>query len=954
MLTCLAGIAVLPSGALGLGLGGCSGGNSFTWTGHGDGHNWNDPENWNPEEEAPPKEGDSVTIQGSEEDEAEVEGATGEVCNLTVEGADAFLTSSHLEIEEDLTWEGGQGMQAASELEGTFTVDGTATLAHILAFSNGSLTSNGPLEVEGGANLTLSDGSAKIVSNGSAELGGGVGGLLGAGAVIQSNSASEGNDNAKLEVNGPLELGGDVESDQLDLNLGAHGSVDLDGNTWTLPGLSFSRWKGGSKVDSSGDGGVMAFTDLAQLLIDGDVTVGEHALISMRGDSLLTDGGLGSSVGLLRGAGVLEWQGGSFERQLTLAPGFHSVLDAGGIHTLIDEPGTLLRNEGTMDVQTGELLVDGAPARIENWGTMKVHAGATLACNSSQCGPGAIDNAPGGELEIVGPAPLQPPATMVHAPVISLHNSGDVKIGNGLMLLLTNDAVANLADGGTISGGGTFRLGQEGKANVVGETTLRDGSVLSIDGTEAELHGGTVNAEGTPFSGVLNAAHSGDGTLQWTDGGLEGSLLTDNQLQTIAAAGGPDAVHNVDGESQDTHDPTRNPTSITLAGPSHIDGVTVTIGSDQNGDAVSVDGPMQIVGAGSGFTRGNSDADGVIVDPGGSITAQGPVAFEAPLSVLGKLIVPSGATLDDPLGYTQTGPNAETAIAGGTVSSDDGEGNLGTIALDGGSLHGPGTVKGNLLDPGATVSPSADGSTPGTLNVDGEYTQHLGGTLALHLAGTAAAQHDKLAVSGAADISGAATAITNAGYAPAVPTTVPDVLDAGSLTGTFATVNSSGAPAGTAWQASYRPGAVDLGLISTGAGGNSGKPGFGKSSKVKLKGGLHVSPKELVTLLVGNSNSFPIEILSVNLKAAPASGKPAHKLARRSRRAIIVASASPRTHVTAGGSSKLSVRLNRKGRQMLSAAHRLAVEVNLRVSAPDGSRATVSGRATLKAPAGGG
>ena len=176
-LTCLAGLWLLPSGAFAIGLG-CSGGKTFTWTGEGDGHNWNDAENWNPEEEAPPKSGDTATIHGSEEKEAEVEGATGEVCELTVEGGDSFLTSSNLEIEGDLNWEGGQGMEPASELEGSFTVDGSATLAHTLALSSGTLTSQGSLEVEGGTNLTLGDGSAKIVSNGSAELGGGVGGLL--------------------------------------------------------------------------------------------------------------------------------------------------------------------------------------------------------------------------------------------------------------------------------------------------------------------------------------------------------------------------------------------------------------------------------------------------------------------------------------------------------------------------------------------------------------------------------------------------------------------------------------------------------------------------------------------------------------------------------------------------------------------------------------------------------
>lgn len=217
-------------------IGGCSPANSFSWTGGGDGHNWNDAQNWSPEEEAPPKEGDAATIQGNEAHEAEVEGASGSVCELTVEGSDAFLTSSNLTIEGDLNWEGGEKTKAASELEGTFTVGGEASLSHKLGLSQGAITSNGSLDVEGGTELTLSDKSATLVSNGLAEIGGGVGGVLGEEASISSNGASEGDDNAKFEVNSGLTLAGDVNSSQLDLNLGPHALVDLDGNTWTLPG----------------------------------------------------------------------------------------------------------------------------------------------------------------------------------------------------------------------------------------------------------------------------------------------------------------------------------------------------------------------------------------------------------------------------------------------------------------------------------------------------------------------------------------------------------------------------------------------------------------------------------------------------------------------------------------------------------------------------------------------
>ena len=62
---------------------------------------------------------------------------------------------------------------------------------------------------------------------------------------------------------------------------------------------------------------------------------------------------------------------------------------------------------------------------------------------------------------MVRPAPLQPPATVVPGKVISLHNSGDIKVAKGLTLLPSNDAVANLADGVSISGVGSASAKKE-------------------------------------------------------------------------------------------------------------------------------------------------------------------------------------------------------------------------------------------------------------------------------------------------------------------------------------------------------------------------------------------------------------------------------------------------------------------------------------------------------------
>jgi hypothetical protein len=116
--------------------------------------------------------------------------------------------------------------------------------------------------------------------------------------------------------------------------------------------------------------------------------------------------------------------------------------------------------------------------------------------------------------------------------------------------------------------------------------------------------------------------------------------------------------------------------------------------------------------------------------------------------------------------------------------------------------------------------------------------------------------------------------------------------------------------------------------------------------------GLRASAKGQVSFIVENSNAFPIEVLSVDLKTAPAAGRPARRKPRRGRKPITVASLKPGTRVAAGSSSRLSVRLNRRGIRLLGETGRLPVEIGLRVSAPDGSQAAVNGRGILKAASG--
>jgi len=90
---------------------------------------------------------------------------------------------------------------------------------------------------------------------------------------------------------------------------------------------------------------------------------------------------------------------------------------------------------------------------------------------------------------------------------------------------------------------------------------------------------------------------------------------------------------------------------------------------------------------------------------------------------------------------------------------------VGTVNCQQGTCGGTGTVSGDLNNNGGTVSP---GNSPGILTVDGNYTQNSGGTLALEIGGlTPGQEHDKLVVTGTADLNGTVAVELIDGFTPA-------------------------------------------------------------------------------------------------------------------------------------------------------------------------------------------
>jgi hypothetical protein len=121
--------------------------------------------------------------------------------------------------------------------------------------------------------------------------------------------------------------------------------------------------------------------------------------------------------------------------------------------------------------------------------------------------------------------------------------------------------------------------------------------------------------------------------------------------------------------------------------------------------------------------------------------------------------------------------------------------NNGTFQYDGGTLHftvfsGTGTFIGDMMNT-TTVAP---GNSPGTLTIQGNYSQESTGTLEIELG---AAGYDILDVLGTADLAGTLRVLLYEGYTP-VNGSFFDIITAEAINGEFGTITG---PSGWNWTA---------------------------------------------------------------------------------------------------------------------------------------------------------
>jgi len=288
------------------------------------------------------------------------------------------------------------------------------------------------------------------------------------------------------------------------------------------------------------------------------------------------------------------------------------------------------------------------------------------------------------------------------------NSGGTLEATNGGTLNLNNTTVNK----GTLSatGGGTLNIG--------GQLTSSTGSAVNLNGA-----GGTVNINSATLLGTINGA-SGT-TLVF--GGVNAFNAT-----TVTA--------NLDLS-------TNNTARLLMQGANTVTGnISLgTSGANTGLDIYSTNDALTINGNLTGFGNVYQDGSGGFLVNNGLVSANvsGKTLSlgQSNFATTGATQVTKGATLNvTSTSFTQT--------AG--LTQVDGVLNLvnAPLALKGGVLDGSGTINGNVVNTGGTVSP---GDSPGTLTIAGNYTQGSGGALDIEFTNSL---HDLLNVTGLATTGG--------------------------------------------------------------------------------------------------------------------------------------------------------------------------------------------------------
>jgi autotransporter-associated beta strand protein len=679
-------------------------------------------------------------------------------------------------------------------LAGTLAVNGNS----VTAGSGGGTGSSGSafgsgLFLQGNGTLTVSPGSGQTQAisdviadrNGS---GGGTGSYAltkdGAGTTTLSgtNTYSGG-----TTINaGTLQIGAGSTT-------GSLGSGAVTNNTT----LSFNRNNTVTVDNAIGGSGAVVQSGAGTLVLNGSNTYAGGTTINSGGTVQVANGfNLGTGAVTNNGALVVDPGGGG--ATLSQSVGGTGSLTKLGSNTLVvtannDYSGTTTNSGGILQVGLGSGTGSLGTGNVVNNGSLVINRTGTLLISGDISGSGAgITLNGGGTLLLTG--------NNTYSGSIAIF-SGTVQIGDG-------NASGTLGGGG-VTNNGNLTFNRSDNALVVSDLITASGAVTQA-GT-----GKTTLTANNRYTGVTTIS---SGTLQIGNGGTTGTL-GDNGVTAGAVSNDGALVFNRN-NTLTVNNAIGGAGSVTQAGI----GTTILNGASTMTGGVTVNAGVLQLGRNSAGSTG-----ALTVDAGGrfdlnnftqsvaSLAGSGIVSLgNGTLTVDGNTSTTFSGSIQDGGGLVKTGTGTLTlsganTFTGGTIVNGGAVSVNGSLASGvtvngGGTLMGTGTIAGAVSVAG-TIAP---GNSIGTLNITGPYTQTGTYTVEVNSAG----QSDRIAITGAATLTGGTVAVQAAAGTYQRNTTYTILTATGGLGGTTYTGVTSNL-AFLSPSLSYTPTAVLLTLISS-------------------------------------------------------------------------------------------------------------------------------------------
>jgi T5SS/PEP-CTERM-associated repeat protein len=628
----------------------------------------------------------------------------------------------------------------------------------------------------------------------------------------------------------------------LGLNAGGGGSFLLSGGSASVVGVALAV---GGTIYGSGGTGVLSVSDTGVLTVTGTLLAYNTA-----GTVINLSGGT-TNVGALNFNGtptLLNWTGGKLNLTTSVtwdsaadatstSAAFGSALSLGLDQTLMITGNETLGGTGTfaLTLESGSTHHVTSSLTLSPTGTITQNTGSTLyAATFTQAGGtvnGTLQNQGNfvyqsgqfnGRLLNQGTVSLGPFFTAGNG----VQNDASMTFNAGQTLTVNGAGLDNLGmftlNGGTISGNGAVVNNYGGTLQAHGtiNPTFTNNGVLQVDGVlrlngASATNNGVVFGSGTVIGNFVNAA-----------GGTLG--LTNGNLMAISAAIDSDSDGNIDWS---------NAGLVTLNGNAVLGGSQI-INSGTVDGAGTINAPIAnsgVVRAASGQLNlaavGNTNlAAGLIQAATGNtvMVLQGLTANAGTIGLTGGAFDNNNHPLSN-TGIINGYGTIRTSALTNANKLNVGEGNMdvfgavinnGTIGIQGGRsayFFGDVSGSGNYTGLGTAVFLAAvsPGNSPASVSFGGNANLASTSTLNIELGGTTpGTQYDQLLVTGQLWLGGALQVSLINSFAPAAGDSF-NILDWGSLTGTFDTLVLPEIASSLSWDTSqlYNTGVISVASV---------------------------------------------------------------------------------------------------------------------------------------------